>query len=124
MLDMDSSECPTYDEQERSAYHGHSRCTCYHPLFVFNQPGDLKRCALRPSNVHSADGWCGVPAAVVSRYPGKRHIFGATWFSPHPDIYEFPEIEGTGYGIQLPANRGPAGQDWMPTQAPGRSTAA
>jgi hypothetical protein len=24
---------------------------------VFNQFGDLERCALRPGNVHSADGW-------------------------------------------------------------------
>jgi hypothetical protein len=33
-------------------------CTCFHPLFVlFNQFGDLERCALRPGNVHSADGW-------------------------------------------------------------------
>jgi Transposase DDE domain group 1 len=32
---------PTYGEQERSAYNGHFGCTCYHPLFVFNQLGDL-----------------------------------------------------------------------------------
>ena len=34
--DMDSSESPTYGEQEGSAYNGHFGCTCYHPLFVFN----------------------------------------------------------------------------------------
>jgi len=55
VLDMDSSESPTYGEQEGSAYNGHFGCTCYHPLFVFNQLGDLERCALRPGNVHSAD---------------------------------------------------------------------
>ena len=48
VLDMDSSESPTYGEQEGSAYNGHFGCTCYHPLFVFNQLGDLERCALRP----------------------------------------------------------------------------
>jgi hypothetical protein len=37
--------------------HHHFGCTCYHPLFVFNQLGDLERSALRPGNVHSADGW-------------------------------------------------------------------
>jgi DDE family transposase len=26
-------------------------CTCYHPLFVFNQFGDLERCTLRAGNV-------------------------------------------------------------------------
>jgi hypothetical protein len=54
VLDMDSSESPTYGEQEGSAYNGHFGCTCYHPLFVLNQLGDLERCALRPRNVHSA----------------------------------------------------------------------
>src|SRR5712671_2669008 len=35
VLDMDSSESPTYGVQESSAYNGHFGCTCYHPLFVF-----------------------------------------------------------------------------------------
>src|SRR5262245_32778010 len=29
-----------------SVWNGHYQCTCYHPLFVFNQFGDLERCAL------------------------------------------------------------------------------
>ncbi len=47
ILDMDSSVSPTYGDQEGSAYSAHFGCTCYHPLFVFNQFGDLERCALR-----------------------------------------------------------------------------
>jgi hypothetical protein len=54
ILDMDRSESPTFGEQEGSAWNGHFGCTCYHPLFVFNQFGELERCALRPGNVHSA----------------------------------------------------------------------
>jgi hypothetical protein len=54
-----------------SAYNGHFGCTCYHPLFVFNQLGDLERCALRPGDVHSADGWREVLEPVVSRYRGR-----------------------------------------------------
>jgi hypothetical protein len=50
---------PTHGEQENSVWNGHYECTCYHPLFVFNQFGDLERCTLRPVNVHSADGWGG-----------------------------------------------------------------
>jgi hypothetical protein len=46
-------------------------CTCRHPLFVFNQFGDLERCALHPGNVHTADGWEGLLKSVVSRYRGK-----------------------------------------------------
>jgi hypothetical protein len=47
VLDIDSSESETHGAQEGSAYNGHFACTCYHPLFVFNQFGDLERCALR-----------------------------------------------------------------------------
>jgi Transposase DDE domain group 1 len=70
VLDMDSSESPTYGEQEGSAYNGHFGCSCYHPLFVFNQLGDVERCGLRPGNVHSADGWRSVLEPVIARYRG------------------------------------------------------
>ena len=42
VLDMDSSVSPTHGTQEGSAYNGHFGCTCYHPLFCFNQFGDLE----------------------------------------------------------------------------------
>jgi hypothetical protein len=57
ILDMDSSESPVHGSQEGSSYSGHFSCRCYHPLFVFNQFGDCEAAALRPGNVHSADGW-------------------------------------------------------------------
>jgi hypothetical protein len=28
-----------------SIWNAHYACTCYHPLFAFNQFGDLERCA-------------------------------------------------------------------------------
>jgi hypothetical protein len=65
---MDSSVSPTHGDQEGTAYNGHFGCTCYHPLFLFNQFGDLERCALRPGNVYSADGWRIV---VVCRSGGE-----------------------------------------------------
>jgi Transposase DDE domain group 1 len=68
VLDMDSSVSPTHGEQEMSVWNGHYGCTCYHPLFVFNQFGDLERCALRAGHVHSADGWDDVLKPVVARY--------------------------------------------------------
>jgi len=40
-------------------------------LAVFNQLGDLERCALRPSNVHSAEGWRSVLEPVIARYRGR-----------------------------------------------------
>src|ERR1700732_2398424 len=107
VLDMDSSESPTYGAQEGSAYNGHFGCTCYHPLFVFNQLGDLERCALRPGNVHSADGWRAVLEPVIARYRGivKRLYFRGDAAFANPEMYEFLETEGMGYAIRLPANR-------------------
>jgi hypothetical protein len=97
VLDMDSSESPTYGEQEDSAYNGHFGCTCYHPLFVFNQLGDVERCALRPGNVHSADGWRAVLEPVVARYRGtvKRLYFRATRLSPIPRCTSSLKLRGS-----------------------------
>ena len=88
LLDTDSSVSPTQGEQEDSVWNGHYECTCYHPLFVFNQFGDLERCALRPGNVHSADGWHDVLKLLVARYRGKvsRIYFGADVGFANPDV--------------------------------------
>jgi hypothetical protein len=97
ILDPDSSESPTFGQQEGSAWNGHVRRTCYHPLFVFNQFGDLERCMLRPGNVHSADD---------SRYRGRglaRYFRGDAAFAK-PELYALLEAEGIGYTIRLPAN--------------------
>jgi len=106
VLDMDSSESPTYGEQEGSAYNGHFGCTCYHPLFVFNQLGGVERCTLRSGNVHSADGWRAVLEPVIARYRGitKRLYFRGDTAFANPEIYEFLEAEGYGYAIRLPTN--------------------
>jgi hypothetical protein len=107
ILDMDSSESPTYGEQEGSAYNGHFACTCYHPLFVFNQFGDVERCTLRPGNIHSADGWRAVLEPVIARYRGiVKHLYfrGDAAFA-NPEVYEFLEAEGASYTIRLPANQ-------------------
>ena len=106
VLDMDSSVSPTFGEQEGSAYNGHFGCTCYHPMFVFNQFGDLERCALRPGNVHSAEGWRDVLEPVVARYRTtmKPRYLRADAAFASPEVYDFLEVEGYGYAIRLPAN--------------------
>ena len=107
VLDMDSSVSPTYGEQEGTAYNGHFGCTCYHPLFLFNQFGDLERCRLRPGNVHSADGWRNVLEPVVERYQERQirlYFRGDAAFAA-PDIYEYLEAKGILYAIRLKANK-------------------
>ena len=107
VLDMDSSVSPTHGDQEGTAYNGHFGCTCYHPLFVFNQFGDLERCALRPGNVHSAHEWRDVLEPVVARYRDRtlrRYFRGDAAFAS-PEVYEFLEAEDFSYAIRLLANK-------------------
>jgi len=106
VLDMDSSVSPTHGEQEGTAYNGHFGFTCYHPLFVFNQFGDLERRALRPGNVRGAHGWRDVLEPVVIRYRNRklrRYFRGDAAFAA-PDFYAFLEAEGYKYAIRLKAN--------------------
>jgi hypothetical protein len=107
ILDMDSSVSPTHGDQEGTAYNGHFGCTCYHPLFLFNQFGDLERCSLRPGSVHSADDWEGVLKPVVVRYKGRKirlYFRGDAAFAS-PEMYEYLEAEGFLYAIRLPKNQ-------------------
>jgi Transposase DDE domain group 1 len=106
MLDMDSSVSETHGAQEGSANNGHFACTCYHPLFVFNQFGDLERCSLRPGNLHNAADWRDVLEPVVARYRHamKRRYYRGDAAYASPAIYEFLEDEGYKYTIRLPAN--------------------
>jgi hypothetical protein len=90
-----------------SAYNGHFGCTCYHPLFLFDQFGNLERCVLRPGNVHSADGWRDVLEPVVARYKDKdlhRYFRGDAAFASS-EVYDYLEAEGFLYAIRLPKNR-------------------
>lgn len=106
VLDMDSSVSETHGAQEGTAYNGHFACMCYHPLFVFNQFGDLERCALRPGNVHSADGWKDILEPVIARYRNKmkrRYFRGDAAFA-NPEVYELLEAEGYKYAIRSPVN--------------------
>jgi hypothetical protein len=57
ILDMDSSVSETYGHQQGTAYSGYFACMCYHPLFLFNQFGDLERTLLRRGNHPSAKFW-------------------------------------------------------------------
>src|SRR5216683_6629965 len=106
VFDMDSGESPTYVAQEGSTYNGHFGCTCYHPLFVFNQLGDLERCALRSGKVHSAERLArGARAGSCSlRGTVKRRYFRGDAAFANPELYEFLEAEDSGHAIRLPTN--------------------
>jgi hypothetical protein len=106
VLDMDSSVSPTHGAQQGTAYNGHFTCMCYHPLFVFNQRGQLERSSLRSGNVHSADAWQDVLMPVIERYRAidvPRFFRGDAAFA-NPELYEALEAEGYTYAIRLKRN--------------------
>ncbi len=106
ILDMDSSVSETYGDQERIAYNGHFACECYHPLFLFNQDGDVEYAKLRPGNVASPDDWRSALVPVIERYRDVEapRFFRADAAFAIPDLYELLEAEGYRYAIRLKAN--------------------
>ncbi len=107
ILDMDSSVSPTYGNQEGTAYNGYFQCMCYHPLFCFNQYGDLERALLRNGNVHSADDWRSLLEPIVNRYRDQdilRFFRGDAAFAD-PKMYRYLEAEGYAYAIRLRENQ-------------------
>ena len=126
-LDMDSSESPVHGDQEGSAWNGHFQSKCLHPLFVFNQFGDLERCALRPGNVHSADGWEDVLKPVLSRYAAEarpsitQRRFRADAAFAIPALFDLLEAEGWDYAIRIKGNKKLYDQiGWLTKRRPGR----
>ena len=106
ILDLDSSVSETYGQQEGSAYSGYFRCECFHPLFCFNQFGDLERALPRNGNVHSAEDWLSVLEPIVARYRNgdiRRFFRGDTAFAD-PRVYRYAEAQRYLYAIRLPAN--------------------
>ena len=107
ILDLDSSVSPTHGNQEGTAYNGHFECTCYHPLFCFNQHGDLERALLRKGNVHTAEEWRSVLKPVIERYREwliDKFFRGDAGFA-FPELYEFLEDEAFWYAIRLKSNQ-------------------
>ena len=109
-LDMDSSESPVHGEQEGAVWNGHFQSRCLHPLFVFNQYGDLERCSLRPGNVHSADSWEDVLIPVLERYSAaarpsiQRRRFRADAAFALPALFDRLEKDGWDYVIRIKGN--------------------
>jgi len=106
ILDMDSSVSQVHGDQQGSAYNGHFGCTCFHPLFCFNQLGDCEGAMLRPGNVHSAERWKELLELIFQRYKHKkiRQYFRGDAAFAKPELYEYLEENGFLYAIRLPSN--------------------
>ncbi len=106
ILDMDSSVSETYGRQQGSAYNGHFECSCYHPLFLFNQFGDVERAMLRRGNHASAKFWRRVLMPVIDRDRDRdipKFFRGDSAFAL-PKLFALLEREGFRYAIRLKSN--------------------
>ncbi len=106
ILDLDSSVSETHGEQQGTAYNGYFECMCYHPLFLFNQYGDLEHAMLRRGNHNSAKFWRRVLLPVIDRYRDReipKYFRGDAAFAI-PGLYGVLEEESFQYTIRIPSN--------------------
>ena len=103
---MDSSVSETYGQQQGSAYNGHFGCTCYHPLFVFNQFGDLERVhapAGQPPQRQVLAAGAAAGDRPLPRLEIPKFFRGDAAFAS-PKLFGLLEQEGYWYAIRLKAN--------------------
>ena len=110
LLDLDTTDEPTYGKQEATAYHGYYREHMYHPLLIFDGETDqLITAVLRPGNAHASRGVLPVLRRLVGllrrRWPGVSIEIRADSGFAVPKLYAFCEREQIGYTIGLIPNQ-------------------
>lgn len=109
LLDIDSTDDPTYGAQEGTAYHGHYRQHMYHPLLVFDGDTDqLIVAALRAGNAHASQGVVPLLTALVpalrAQWPGIPIELRMDGGGAIPALYACCEQLGLTYTVGLPPN--------------------
>ena len=109
LIDADSTDDPTYGDQEGSAYHGYYQQHMYHPLLLWDGDTDQPIAAvLRPGTCHASRGVLGtlrhVVIAIRARWPGIPIELRADSGFAVPRLYTFCEREGITYTIALGTN--------------------
>lgn len=105
-LDLDSLPREVFGHQPGSAWNGHYRMRCYHPLMVRSEWGDYLGAKLRPGNVHTADGGLAFVLPILRR---ARNWAEQVWLRadagfPEPELLETLEEEGFLYVARLKTN--------------------
>ncbi len=109
LLDLDTTDDPTYGKQEATAYHGYYREHMYHPLLVFDgNTNQLITAVLRPGNAHASRGVVAILRRLVRmirrRWPGVSIEIRADSGFAVRKLYAFCEREGVDYTIGLIPN--------------------
>ena len=107
-LDVDSLPMEVHGSQEGSAYNGHYRVRCYHPLVaVVGETGDLLDVRLREGNAHTADGALGFILPLLDRMEKNYCQVASVRMDagfPEDELLSALEGRGVGYVARLRAN--------------------
>lgn len=109
LLDLDSTDDPTYGAQQLSFFNGAYNQHMYHPMLIFERhSGCLLAARLRPGNASSHARIVPMLLRLVPRleaaFPGvKIKLRGDAGFA-FPLLYEFCEFFRIEYAIGIPAN--------------------
>lgn len=109
LIDADSTDDPTYGDQEGSAYHGYYGQHMYHPLLLFDGETDqLITAVLRPGTCHAGRGIVAILTRVVraiqARWPGIQIEFRGDSGFALPALYDYLEEQHIIYTIGLATN--------------------
>jgi hypothetical protein len=109
LLDADSTDDPTYGEQEGSAYHGYYQQHMYHPLLLFDgDTNHLITAALRPGTCHASRGIVAIIKRIVqrirARWPQVRIEFRGDSGFAIPALYDYLEAAQITYTIGVVTN--------------------
>ncbi|WP_225358071.1 IS1380 family transposase [Lacticaseibacillus rhamnosus] len=109
VLDIDSTHCDTFGNQERSAFNAHYMAYGYHPQVVFDQESGLLLDALmRPGNEYTgkeADKFVETTFSHLSALPQSTSVIirGDSGFAA-PKFYEMCDTHGVDFLVRLKAN--------------------
>ena len=109
LIDADSTDDPTYGDQEGSAYHGYYGQHMYHPLLLFDGDTDqLITAVLRPGTCHASRGVVAILKRVIGairrRWPEVRIEFRGDSGFAVPVLYTYLEQAQVTYTIGLMTN--------------------
>lgn len=110
VLDIDSSNSPTYGNQYGSSFNYHYGENGYHPIFMFDgETGDCLKATLRSGNVYTSRGVVSFVGPELKRfkrkYPDIKIIIRGDSGFATPELYMLCEELNIDYVIRLKANQ-------------------
>jgi hypothetical protein len=107
IVDMDSLPIEVHGHQPGTAYNGHYRLRCYHPLVARLSDGDFLGGKLREGQAHTADGGLAFVLPILEEL--ARHYL-EVWLRvdagfPEPSLLRALEARGFRYVARLRGNR-------------------